>query len=305
MERRFALAASVLALAALTGCVAPTTTYRYSAYAPAARPIPFDGRTAPAGSLHIEGTATNASVDVNDAPQIHDTALFIPRWTAEGAILLAVSSHVEVGLRGAYADYAWAQQSAVGTMPVPNAPASLGWGPEVRLSFPVDEQKRLSIGVAGNFMSYQVPYAEWTLVNAGVAATGNPPCSPSAATCDGYSLVDTKTESHTVYSVGVYPSYAFGDQGKYGHVFGLVDATNGFANDGFTNQASNGSTVTSVGPVWIVGGGYGIGYEWLKASALVYWPMTERSSPVEYGPGMMLTIGVNAPLWGGRAESTD
>jgi hypothetical protein len=300
--RRLALVASALALAALTGC-APTTTYRYSAYVPAARPIPFDGVTSPAGSLHFEGTATNSSIAVNDVPKIHDTAVFVPRWTAEGAILLAVSSHVELGVRAAYADYAWAQQSAVGTMPVPNAPASLGWGPEVRLSFPLDEEKRLAIGLAGNIMSYQVPYAEWTLVNPSVAALGNPPCSTSAATCNGYTLVDTKSESHMVYSIGIYPSYAFGEHGKYGHVFGLLDGTNGFANDGFTNQQSNGSTVTSVGPIFIVGGGYAIGYEWLKASALAYWPMTDRSSPVEYGPGFMLTIGVNAPLWGRDASN--
>jgi hypothetical protein len=308
--RRLALGASLLAVAALTGC-APTTTYRYSAYAPAARPVPFDGVTDPAGSLHVEGTVTHSSVQENLAPQIHDTALFIPRWTAEGAVLLAVSSHVELGVRAAYADYSWAQQSAAGTMPVPNAPASIGWGPEVRLSFPLDEQKRFALGVAGNFMSYQVPYAEWTLTNPAVAATGNPQCATSAATCDGYSLVDTKSESHTVYNVGIYPSYAFGDHGKYGHVFGLLDGTNGFANDGFTNQQSNGSTVNSVGPIWIFGGGYGIAYEWIKASALVYWPVTERSSPVEYGPGVMFTIGFNAPLWGhpdeGRsgAESGD
>jgi hypothetical protein len=211
-----------------------------------------------------------------------------------------------VGLRAAYADYTWAQPSAIGTMPVPNAPASFGWGPEVRASFPLDEEKRLALGIAGNFMSYQVPYAEWTLVNPSVAATGNPPCSTSAAVCDGYSLVDTKSESHTVYSIGIFPSYAFGDHGKYGHVFGLLDGTNGFANDGFTNQASTTSTVTSVGPIWVVGGGYAIGYEWVKASALVYWPITDRSSPVEYGPGMMFTIGLNAPLWGqGHGESSD
>jgi len=301
--RCFALPASVLVLAALTGC-APTTTYRYSAYAPAVRPIPFDGRTPPAGTLQVEGTVTRSSIQENYAPQIHDTALFIPQWTVEGAILLAVSSHVELGVRAAYADYAWAQPSAVGTMPVPNAPASLGWGPELRLSFPLDEEKRWAIGVAGNFMSYQVPYAEWTLANAGVANTGSPPCSTSAASCDGYTLVDTKTESHTVYSLGIYPSYAFGDHGMYGHVFGLFDATNGFANDGFTNQASNGSTVTAVGPMWIVGGGYAISYEWIKASALVYWPMTDHSSAVEYGPGLMFTLALNAPLWS-RGDSSD
>lgn len=303
---RLAIAASFVALSAsLTGCMPPTTAYRYSAYAPAARPISFDGRTAPAGSLHVEGNAASTWVWTNDAPQVHDTALFIPKWTAEGAILLAVSSHVELGVRGAYADYAWAQPSALGTMPVPNAPASIGWGPEVRLSFPLDEQKHLALGIAGNFMSYQVPYAEWRLVNAGIASSSNqPPCSTSAASCDGYTLVDTKTESHWVYTLGLYPSYAFGDRGQYGHLFGLVDWTNGFANDGFTNQPSTGSTVTSVGPIWIFGGGYGFRYEWLQASVLAYLPMTERSSPVDYGPGLMFTIGVNAPLWT-RAESSD
>jgi hypothetical protein len=302
--RCLAIAASLAALAALTGC-APTTTYRYSAYVPAVRPIPFDGLTPPAGTLHVEGTAANSAVQQNWAPQLHDTAVYVPQWTAEGAILLAVSSHVELGVRAAYADYGWAQQSAVGTMPVPNAPASIGWGPEVRVSFPLDERKRLALGFAGNFMSYQVPYAEWTLTDANVASTSsNTSCAPSAGSCDGYSLVDTKSESHWVYSLGVYPSYAFGEGGKYGHVFGLVDATNGFANDGFTDQPSNGSTVTSVGPVWIVGGGYAIGYEFIKASALVYWPMTDRSSPVEYGPGMMFTVALNAPLWG-RGESSD
>jgi hypothetical protein len=253
----------------------------------------------------LEGTATSTHVQENLAPQVHDTALFIPQWTVEGAVLLAVSSHVELGVRAAYADYAWAQPSAVGTMPVPNAPASLGWGPELRLSFPLDEEKRFALGVAGKFMSYQVPYAEWTLVNAGVGPTGNQPCSTSAASCDGYRLVDTKSESHTVYSIGIYPSYAFGDHGKYGHVFGVLDGTNGFANDGFTNQSSSGSTVTSVGPIWILGGGYALGYEWISASALVYWPLTDRSSPVEYGPGMIFTIGLNAPLWAPPGEGRD
>lgn len=300
--RCLAVAASIFALVSLSGCVAPTTTYRYSAYAPSVRPIPFDGRTAPAGTLHFEGTATNTTVEENQTPQIHDTALMIPQWTAEGAVLLAVSSHVELGVRAAYADYAWATPSALGTMPVPNAPASIGWGPEVRLSFPLDEQKRLALGIAGNFMNYQVPYAEWTLENASAAGAGSPPCATTAAYCDGYSLTDTKTEGHTVYSIGIYPSYAFGPGGQYGHVFGLFDVTNGFSNDGFTNQPSNGSTVNSVGPIWIAGGGYGIGYEWLQASALVYLPMTDHSSPVDYGPGLMFTLAVNAPLWSPHSD---
>src|SRR5579859_2809513 len=134
---------------ALGGC-APVTQYRYSASVPAVRPIPFDGRTPRAGSLGVEGTLGGTSVDPNLAPQLHDTAVWVPKVTAEGAALIAVSSHVQLGLRGAYAAYEWAQPSAVGTMPVPNAQGSWGIGPEIRMSFPLDPGKRFALGIAAN-----------------------------------------------------------------------------------------------------------------------------------------------------------
>jgi len=94
-----------------------------------------------------------------------------------------------------------------------------------------------------------------------------------------------------VYSFGLYPSVNVGRDGRYGHVVGMVSATNGFKNDGFTDVASSGSTVSSVGPIVIAGAGYGIRYEWLHASALLYMPITSSSSPVDYGPGLQLTLG--------------
>jgi hypothetical protein len=86
-------------------------------------------------------------------------------------------------------------------------------------------------------------------------------------------------------------------------VFGLVAATNGFSNDGFTNTQDTGSTVSAVGPIAIFGGGYGVSYQWLRASATAFLPMTSSSSPVDYGPGFMLTVGVNLDLgWRRRDE---
>lgn len=278
----------VLAALALPAC-APTTTYRYSAFVPAVRPIAWDGETPrQAGTLSAEGTLAGTTIEPNLFPQVGDTAVLLPKWTAEGTAVIAVSSRVQLGVRAAYASYDWAQASATGTMPVPGASASWGIGPEIRASFPLDSARRVWLGLAGNIVSYQVPYAEWELQTATPAAS-----ICTATTCDGYSLYDTRTEQHMVYSAGIYPSFDFGPAGRYGHAFGVLSGTNGFKNDGFTNQPSNGSTVETAGPIVIVGAGYGFRHEWMHASALLYWPMTNSSSPVDYGPGVQLTVGVD------------
>jgi hypothetical protein len=285
------LVLAAVSFAALSGC-APTTTYRYSAFVPAVRPIPWDGQTPQkTGTISLEGSATTSTLSPDLFPQIGDTAVMVPQWTTEGSVMVAASSRVQVGVRAAYASYSWATASATGTMPVPGAPASWGVGPELHASFPLDESKRFWLGLAGNVMSYEVPYAEWTL-NPGASAYAGT-CG-SAPTCtDGYTLFDTKTESHLVYSFGFYPSVNVGRDGRYGHVMAMLSATNGFKNEGFTDVASNGSTVSSVGPIFMTGAGYGIRYEWLHASALLYLPITSSSSPVDYGPGLQVTLGVD------------
>ena len=296
MVRIFLACAIAAAAAALTGCV-PETPYRYSAFVPAARPIAWDGHTTEPGTLRIEGTVTSASPYENPAPQIHDSALFVPAWSVEGSAALAVARHVELGVRGTYASYDWASVTAAGTMPLPSAPPSWGWGPELRLSFPLDHDKHAYLGVAGNVMLYQVPYAEWTLTGPGSPNGMTVPCTPSTTCVYGYSLFAEKGESDLVYNVGVYPSYGFGHLNTYGHVFGVVDLTSGFKNDGFTDTPTNGSSVQGVGPIIVLGVGYGLEVDVLRLAALVYDPLTDSGSPVHYGPGFMLTVGVDAELW--------
>jgi hypothetical protein len=282
-------ALAVGALGVLSGC-APETQYRYTASVPAVRPIAWDGRTPKAMTLGFEGSLTHSDINPKLFPQIHDTAVWVPEWTAEAAAFIAVSSKVQLGLRGAYASYDWARATATGTMPVPGAPGSWGLGPELRLAFPIDKEKHWAIGIAGNYLSYQVPYAEWTLTGPN-STSGGATCVPSPTCVNDYSLHDTQTESHWVYNLGVYPSYAIGDRGQYGNVVALVGATNGFKNDGFTNQPTNGSTVDSVGPIFIFGAGYGFHYDVMHATVLVYKPVTTIGDPVDYNWGFQLALG--------------
>ena len=268
------VALAACAVSALTGC-APESQYRYTASVPAVRPIAWDGRTPKAGSLGVEGTITHTDMLTNPLPQLHDTAVWVPEWTTEGAAFIALSSRVQLGIRGAYADYAWSRPSAVGTMPVPGAPGSWGLGPELRASFPLEPTRHWWLGIAGNFMSYQVPYAEWTLTGPTSTTPSAPACVPSPTCVNSYSLFDTRTESHWVYNLGLYPSYAVGDHGQYGNVVAMVAATSGFKNDGFTNQPSNGSTVDSVGPIFVLGAGYGYHYDVMHVTGLVYRPITD------------------------------
>jgi hypothetical protein len=235
---------------------------------------------------------THTDIATNLFPQIHDTALWVPEWTGEAAILIDVSSRVQLGLRGAYAAYDWARATAVGTMPVPGAPGSWGLGPELRAAFPIDRERHWAIGIAGNFMSYQVPYAEWTLTGPN-STTGTPACVPSATCVNDYTLYDTRSESHWVYNLGVYPSYAIGENGQYGNVVALLGATSGFKNDGFTNQPTNGSTVDGVGPIFLLGLGYGFHYDVMHATVLLYRPVTDSGAPVVYGFGGQLALGVD------------
>jgi hypothetical protein len=294
-HRYAALWVGLASLAVLGGC-APQAQYRHTAFVPAVHPIAFDGVTSPAGTLRIEGTLQWSDVAENFFPNLHDTAVRVPRWTAEGSAMLSVNAHVELGVRGSYADYAWSEDSAIGTMPLPTAPASTGYGPELHLSFPLSADHRFRLGLAGNLMLYDVPNAQWQLTGPG-SSSGKPLCTPSLDCVGGYELVDTRSDSPLVYNVGAFPSYSFGPGGEYGHVLGVMDATSGFSNDGFSDMPANGSTLNGVGPIIILGLGYGFSREWGHVSGVVYHPLTDRSSPVDYGFGFQLSLGVNIDLW--------
>jgi hypothetical protein len=293
-----------------SGC-APLTQYRYSALTPAAQPVAWDGRTEHEGFARFEGSASGVEVNQNLFPQLHSTALMIPTWTVEGAAMFAVAPHLEIGIRGNYAAYQWTTPSAVGTMPVPDDPPSWGAGPEMRVSLPVDKERHFYIGIVGSAVATQVPYAEWTLTGP-YATPATPPCNPSATCVLGagqpygltapqpYMLSSTQTETHVVWTLGVVPSYAFGPQGEYGHVFGAISATSGFQNDGFTNTASNGSTVNDFWPLFIGSVGYGIPIDVMRLAVQGFKPFTNPGSPVDYGFGLQFTVGVAAELWEGH-----
>ena len=131
---------------AAAGC-APTSQYRYTGMVPAARPIPFDGRTAERGTGRLEGTVTGQAVQETLYPELHDSALHVPEATVDGAGTYAVNDHVELGLRFSFARYGQTQQTATGTPPLPDHPSMIGVGPEMRSTITLDHEDKWALGI--------------------------------------------------------------------------------------------------------------------------------------------------------------
>jgi hypothetical protein len=294
-----------VALLSLTACT-QATPYRYTALVPGARPIAWDGRGGKEGALRLQGSVDQVTIASNPNPQIHDTAVLVPRVAAEGSATLAVADEVELGVRGYYAAYGWADESAYGTMPLPSQPSSWGVGPEIRATIPLDDRRQFALGIGANLMRYEVPYAEWSLTGPNSPHGQTTPCTASSTcvtrTGGTYALFDERSESHLTYAFGLYPSIALGDEGEYGHAFGYLGGTNGFRNDGFTDTPTNGSTVSVTGPVWMVGGGYGADFDVVHASGMVFKPLTTQGDPVNYGIGFHVTLGLNLEVWQAQEE---
>jgi hypothetical protein len=274
---------STLASLLLAAC-APQTQYRNTGLVPAAHALPWDGRTVAAGSLRVEGTAVLSNVNENLSPQVGDTALYVPNLSVEGAATYAVSNGVELGLRGAFAQYSWSSPTAVGTPPLVGNPTVSGVGPEIRMMIPLDTASRWTLGLAGNIMNYQIPYAEW---QAG--------CTTGATCSGGYSLAEQKTSGHVTLNFAIYPSYSFGPE--LGHVFTGLSVHSGFKNDGFTDTPSN-DQIEDAGLIFVWAAGYGLDYRGFLVSMIAELPITPRGTPISYTPGGSFTVGAAFDLAG-------
>jgi hypothetical protein len=303
MRFAFSFLVFVLALLALPACYPPDTPFRYTALTPAARPIAWDGRGSQGGTLHVEGEASSTQYRVGlfpGAAGLHDTALHVSTFSLDGALLLEPVRGVEIGARATYSAYAWSDVSTDGTMPLPSRPALWGVGPEMRAWIPFDRNERFAIGVAGNAVFYQVPFAEWT----------QEPCTASldcvSSTVLGgsgglqkvtFALTNAGTDTQVVLTGGLYPSVGLGDHARYGSVFLLLGVTEGFSNDGFTNVRSSDGLISTYA-VGLAGAGYGFRRGWFHVNAGLYAPF--GGSAVSYSPGGWLTIGFDPRLWNGE-----
>jgi hypothetical protein len=288
----------------LVGCVAamacaPETRYRRTAVIPQAHPYSWNGRTARAGSLRVEGAVHATSIDTNPLPRVGDTAVFVPEVAVDGSAVLAITGGLELGLRGSYASYSWTDRSAVGTMPVPGAPSVYGFGPEVRGTFWFGKERRFGLGVGGSVLAYRISTALWEQDD-GCAAPDTCVDTNDNLFQDRWRLAEEDARHPLTWNLAVYPSFAFGPEGAYGHVFGGVSVHEAYENDGFTNT-TEGPPVAGAGFVWFAGAGYGISFEPVRVAALVAHPFTSIDSPVHYGSvSFFLTLGADIPLWGDR-----
>jgi hypothetical protein len=285
---------------ALIAC-APDTPYRYTALTPAARPIAWDGRGSPGGTVHLEGQASSTQFGIwPSEPALHATALHVTRRSLDGAILIEPVRGAQVGVRGTYSSYDWSEISTFGTMPLPNRPSLWGVGPELRLWVPFDRNDRFALGLAANALFYQVPFAEWTRqpCNPGPNCVATTVYPEGGATNVTYALTNSDAELHVVITAGLYPSVGIGDHAQYGSAFMLLGVTQGFSNDGFTDARSSDGIISTYA-VGLVGGGYGFRHKWFHIDVGLYAPF--GSSVVNYAPGGWLSIGFDPRIWDGES----
>ena len=184
----------------------------YTAMTPAPRALPWDGRGNHAGTLHFEGSAASSGISVASipkAPELHTTALHVAALSMDGAILIEPVQGVQVGFRGSYTSYDWTRETAFGTMPMPNKPSLFGLGPEVRIWLPFDRDERFALGIAGNVLHYDIPFAEWTRAD----CVNTPDCAGTPTFSSGgasYVLTHQSSEPRFVWNLGLYPSFGLG-----------------------------------------------------------------------------------------------
>ena len=280
------------ALIASLGACAPLTPYRYTGITPAAHPIAWDGYPSHAGEVHLEGTYQHTSVVERWFPDVHDTALEVAATSFEARASISPVRGLDIGVHAAYSDENWTEPTAVGTLPLAKHGSLFGIGPEVRGSLFLDRGHHAALGIAASAMMYEVPWSGYALQSG---------CTAPLAWGDGnrcYAPMDSGTDSDWVFQAGLYPSYSFGPDGRYGTVFGILGVHTSFKNDGFATSAANGSTIVEDGFVPYVGGGYGIHAKYIHASATMFVPVTVDKT--SWGPGMMITLGVDLPLWHAR-----
>lgn len=290
---RLALAGSLLALSSLLGGCTPSSQYRYTGMVPAARPIPFDGRTAEKGTARLEGSMTHEIVQEQQVPALHDSALHVPETTLEASGVYSIHDHVELGMRFSYAHYAWTGGTAVGAPPIPDRPSQIGAGPEMRFTFPLDREQRWAIGLAWNLMRYSLPSAEWERT---ASCAPGPRCyrDPLTSSPDVtyYSFRQTTAESVWLLNLSGLLSFAFGDRGDLGHVFGGFAFHPTFGNDGFTDTTSSGGKIEQKGWLPIATAGYAIRLHPARLGASLFLPIGGDERSVTYGFGGQLTVGV-------------
>jgi len=274
-------------VAAGLGACAPLTPYRYTGITPSAHPIAWDGYPAHAGEVHLEGTFQHTEVAENWFPQVHDTALEVAATSVEARASITPVRGLDIGVHVAFADESWTEPTAVGTLPLATHGTLFGIGPELRGAFFLDHEHHAALGIAASAMLYRVPWTGYAL-GAG--------CNDLSSNGDGcYTPMSSGADSDWVLQAGIYPSYSFGPDGKYGTLFGVIGVHTSFKNDGFAVTASNGSTIEEDGFVPYFGGGYGIHAQYIHANVMAFLPVSIDST--SWGPGVMVTLGVDLPLW--------
>jgi hypothetical protein len=305
LARTFASPIALLSfVAAASGGCAPPTTYRTTSFVPAARPLAWDGRAGERGAIRVDASLSHVEVQTHAPDPNGGPALRVPNTLVEGSATIAPVDHFEIGVRAAAGFSGLATDAESEAAPVPGSPVLSGFGVEIRGTIPT--HSHFAIGFAGNLMRYSVPYAQWIRTD-DPAAPGGPSasCTPSSTCFQSlagpyYKLNESGATSQLALNVGAYPSYAFGPHGELGWLVGYLGMHSAYTNDGFSDHPT--SPLTQAGMIFTAGLGYAAKIDLVRLSAMAFVPLAGGNAPVTYGPGAMLTVGLDLPAFGEPRE---
>lgn len=259
-------------------CCIPTTPYRREALVPGPQPPPYRGE--PTGKKHVELQAQLAGSEViQDLPDLHDPALWIPEFHINLSGLVGVTNFLDLGLLFTYAHGSFARASRVSTPPMPEGGKNLfAIGPQIGLAGKFHDGKMFA-GVYAALQYVRIPWSEWERYD----------YDPEEVTSGEYRLRQSDFDDDLYYRIGLL----FGGRPRpwlalnTGIVFSAC-----WVNDGFSNEPASGSTLEHVFPVIMPVIGARADFWRMFLEAILSFPFSTESELDFFPLGWSFALGV-------------
>jgi len=179
--------------------------------------------------MEFQAQVAGSHVEEEDFPELHDDALWVPEFELNASGMFGVIDILDLGFLITYAHGSWANRSAYGTPPMPSDGKHLfAIGPQLGIGSKFLGGKLF----AGGYLSLQyirIPWSEWELVD---------PANPLYSSC--YRVSREGADSDLYYRLGMY----FGGRPVEWLALNIgIVLHASWLNDGFSNDASSGSTL--------------------------------------------------------------
>lgn len=276
--KKLVTALCLLQLLALTFfCCIPSTPYRREAFVPGEQPPPYRGE--PLGQKHVEIQAQIAGSEViSETPELHDPALWIPKYHINASILVGATNFLDLGLLFTYAHGSFAKASRDGTPPMPEDGKHLfAIGPQLGLAGKFLDGKLFG-GAYTSLQYVKIPWSEWEQSD----------YDPDNFYSGNYRLRQSGYDHDLYYRIGLYLG---GRPVNWLAINAGLVISACWVNDGFSNEPADGSTLEHVYPVVmpVIGTRVDIWYFFLET--FLTFPISTESELTFFPLGWSVALG--------------